>query len=382
MAATQKKATSPYSETKTTRQVARFAWIFIIISCVLTALIIYFTSVKTKIAIERNSYPIQATFVTTVSENPTEDQIQGTYEQKTIDYTFSSTDLQTTTQTIGKAEGTITITNNWTQNQPLQATTRFQSPDGLIFRTTDRVDVPAGGTANVHVIADEAGASGDLPIDTHFIIPGLWQGLQDQIYGTSTEAFSGGVKKIAVISASDIEQAKQEALTGLTAKAKKELESADPETESYVLQTDLLLSQANATAGDEADSLTYSVRARYIALSIPSQTLYGLLYDKLGLVLTDDEEITTIDLDTLDVTVEHVSANSGSVQVRIHAEALAQLKESASLFSPVSLADKTQNELDDIASSEQGIASIRATFSPFWVKRTPINDTRVIIDIH
>lgn len=382
MATKTKKETSSYSSTKTTRQVARFAWIFIMMSCMLTALIIYFTSVKTKITIQRNTYPIQATFVTTVSENPQDNQTQGTYEQKTVDYTFTNTNLQTTTETTEKAEGIIQITNDWTQNQPLQATTRFQSPDGKIFRSTERVDVPAGGTVNVHVIADEAGVSGTLPVDTHFTIPGLWQGLQDQIYGTSVETFSGGVKKIAVISATDIEQAKKDALAGLLIKAKEQLQSTDPESESYVLQTDLLLSQANATAGDKADSLIYSVRARYIALSIPSQTLYKLLYDKLGLILTDDEEITEIDLDALDITIEHVSSDSKSIQIRIHTEALAQLKETASLFSPVSLANKTQTELDDVATAEQGITSIQASFSPFWVKRTPMNDGRVTIDIH
>lgn len=377
-----KKKTSPYVATRTTRHIARLAWLFIITSTLLTALIIYFTSIKTTVIITRSSYPVQATFETTLSTEPEDEtSIQGSFELKTVEYTYTSSELGNTTEIPGFAEGNITITNAWTQNQPLQATTRFLTPEGILFRSTERIDVPAGGSATVHVIADQKGASGDIKSGTRFSIPGLWQGLQEQIYGTNDAAFTGGIKKAAIISEDDITSAQEQALTGLDKQATLEMGNNEPNTENFILRSELLASQASASPGTEADSLSYAARGRYIALHIPSENLYNLLYSKLSLILTDDEEITSINLDELDVTVESIASSSESAQIRLHVVGNAQLKETASIFSSVSLAGKTNQELQSIAENEQGIESIHATFSPFWVKTTPINSGRMNIVI-
>jgi len=337
---------------------------------------------KTRVIITRTTYPVQATFVTSISPNPTDEQIQGSFEQQTISTTYTDNSLTSTTQTSGKAGGTITITNDWTQNQPLQATTRFLTPEGIQFRSTERVDVPAGGTVDVHVIADEEGGQGDIAEGTNFTIPGLWQGLQNKIYGTNKKAFTGGLRTISVVSQADIDKAKSEALKQLDEEAKTSFTAPDQNIEQYVLRSELLLSQANVAAGDTANELTYSVRGRYLAVDIPSEELYSLLYEKLGLVLTESEEITQIDLSSLDITIEHASTDTGIAQLRIHAEAQAQLKNSSSLFSAVSLANKTPEQLQDIADKEQGITSIKAELSPFWIKKTPFNENHLTIIIN
>jgi len=378
-----KENVSAYATTRTTRHIARLAWIFIITSTILTALIIYFTSVKTTITITRVPYPIQATFVTTVTKNPKdENSIQGTFELKTIEYTYTNSELSNTTDIPENAEGDITVTNLWTQNQPLQATTRFLSSDGILFRSTERVNVPSKGTATVHIVADQKGSSGNIPAGTRFTIPGLWQGLQEQIYGTNKEAFVGGLKKVAVISEDDITAAQEHALTGLDEQASTDMKGNQADTEDYVLRSELVLSQASASAGTEADSLSYSTRGRYIALHIPSEDLYTMLYAKLGLILTDDEEITEINLDTLHITVESIASSSESAQIRIHATGIARLKDTASIFSSVSLSNKKPADLNTTAENEQGIESISASLSPFWAHKTPINGNRMQIVIH
>ncbi|MFA5030119.1 MAG: baseplate J/gp47 family protein [Patescibacteria group bacterium] len=378
-----KIASSAYATTRTTQHVARLAWIFIIVSTILTALIVYFTSIKTTVTITRATYPVQATFVTTVTTNPEDDtSIQGTFELKTIEYTYTDSELGNTTEIPGFAEGDITITNSWAQNQPLQATTRFLSSGGVLFRSTERIDVPSGGAATIHVVADQKGASGNIPAGTRFTIPGLWQGLQEQIYGTNEQVFTGGLKKIAVISEDNIAAAQEHALTGLDEQAASEMKGNETDIESYVLRSELLLSQASASAGTEADSLSYSTRGRYIALHIPSENLYTMLYTKLGLILTDDEEVTEINLDALHITVESIASSSESAQIRIHATGIARLKDTASIFSSVSLSNKTPADLNTIAENDQGIESISASLSPFWAHKTPINGNRMQIVIH
>jgi hypothetical protein len=76
-----------------------------------------------------------------------------------------------------KARGTATLYNTMSSDQPLVATTRLQSPDGLIFRITKSVVVPKRkstepGSVSVAVVADQAGEGYNIGA-TEFTIPGL-----------------------------------------------------------------------------------------------------------------------------------------------------------------------------------------------------------------
>lgn len=102
-------------------------------------------------------------------------------------------DVQLTdTQPSGRSAGTVTIANSQNIAQPLVAGTRISSPDGLIFRLSDAVSVPAGGTiAGVKVTADADGAAYDLA-PTTFTIPGLPADRRGSVKVTSDIAFAGG----------------------------------------------------------------------------------------------------------------------------------------------------------------------------------------------
>ncbi len=95
------------------------------------------------------------------------------------------------------AQGTITIYNEQDSIQELIKNTRFESPDGLIFRIRDSVKVPAGspaspGSLSVTVYADEGGEKYNIAAST-FTLPGLsGSDLFDQVYARSTEAMIGG----------------------------------------------------------------------------------------------------------------------------------------------------------------------------------------------
>ncbi len=95
------------------------------------------------------------------------------------------------------AQGTITVYNEQEKVQELIKNTRFETPDGLIFRIHDSVKVPAAsatapGTLNVTVYADEGGERYNIGATT-FTLPGLKGGaLYDQVYARSAEPMAGG----------------------------------------------------------------------------------------------------------------------------------------------------------------------------------------------
>lgn len=104
------------------------------------------------------------------------------------------------------ASGTITVYNEFsTEAQRLIKNTRFESPEGLIFRIRNSIDVPGytenggeviPGSIDVTVYADDVGE--DYNIDpARFTIPGL-EGLDqfDLMYAKSSEAMTGGFKGV------------------------------------------------------------------------------------------------------------------------------------------------------------------------------------------
>lgn len=95
------------------------------------------------------------------------------------------------------AQGTITIMNKQDKPQQLIKNTRFQTPDGMVFRIHDSVSVPAAkdgvaGTLDVTVYADAAGDSYNVPATT-FVLPGLaGSATYDLVTAKSSEAMKGG----------------------------------------------------------------------------------------------------------------------------------------------------------------------------------------------
>lgn len=103
-----------------------------------------------------------------------------------------------TEQAEEKASGNVTVYNETDRTMRLIKNTRFQSPDGLIFRIPASVDVPPAkggvpGTLNVTVFADETGPKYNISPTEKFTLPGLKTSPDfAKVYAKSTQAFTGG----------------------------------------------------------------------------------------------------------------------------------------------------------------------------------------------
>lgn len=113
-----------------------------------------------------------------------------------------------------KAQGRIIIYNNaGTQTQKLVATTRFQTPEGLIFRLINNVIVPGrkvvegktvAGSIEVTVEADKAGTDYNIGLKD-FTIPGFkGDSKYTQVYARSKTAMTGGFSGMQKIVSSEI----------------------------------------------------------------------------------------------------------------------------------------------------------------------------------
>ena len=99
-----------------------------------------------------------------------------------------------------KASGTVTVVNEY-QTKPVRLlkNTRFQTPDGLIFRAPSDIVIPAkkgtvAGTVNVTIVADEDGSKYNVGPTDKFTVPGLKSIPAEyaRVYAKSSVAMTGG----------------------------------------------------------------------------------------------------------------------------------------------------------------------------------------------
>jgi len=117
-----------------------------------------------------------------------------------------------------QATGKIMIYNETDQPQRLIKNTRFESPEGLIFKIEESVEVPAApageagatGVITAEVFADGPGEQYNIE-PTRFTIPGLeGTDLYDRMYAESTEGFTGGFEgNRYIIDDAELKTAKQ-----------------------------------------------------------------------------------------------------------------------------------------------------------------------------
>ncbi len=102
-----------------------------------------------------------------------------------------------------KARGTLTVHNSFSSvPQILITKTRFESPNGKIFRTEKQITIPGSRVQNgkiipssidIEIVADEAGQEYNIPPSSGWKIPGL-KGTPkyNGFYGENTKSISGG----------------------------------------------------------------------------------------------------------------------------------------------------------------------------------------------
>jgi len=122
-----------------------------------------------------------------------------------------------------RATGKITIFNAYsTAPQSLVANTRFETPDGKIYRIVERIIIPGAkkvgdqlepSMIDAKVVADKAGPDYNIDKVSRFTIPGFASSDKFKgFYASSDSPMSGGfIGEGAMVSDADIEKAKKDA---------------------------------------------------------------------------------------------------------------------------------------------------------------------------
>ncbi|MEK9132519.1 MAG: hypothetical protein AAB606_02320 [Patescibacteria group bacterium] len=207
------------------------------------------------------------------------------------------------------ARGIIKVIN--TSNAPwdLAVKTRFQTDDGLIFRTPIAVKVPKStgnvpGKLDVNVVADEfdvnnqvIGARGNVG-PTRFFLPGIKnEENKKKLYGESTSPMTGGVTQtVKMASKEDIaaakEQAKLEILKEAPIEVKKYLEQQNLIKKTNLsLLTDKKVFKISNPSFTIQDNIVGAAMEKFEIIA--TYTATGLAFDREELVSALRERLFT-----------------------------------------------------------------------------------------
>ncbi len=351
----------------------RIAIGFVVVTVLLLAVVVLLSTIKAKIKVIPKIENIETEFIADITEGAeSAGEIPGRVFSLTLEEAREFTvSLEGATEIPSKAGGMVTIYNTSGSDQPLVASTRLLTPDGVLFRIDEAVVVPAGGTVEVMAHADQEGKDGEIEAST-FTIPGLNSARQKEVYAKSTEPMTGGVEYLKVVTEEDLENASTELADEMLESAKPELESMV--SEDYTGETFLYsISEkvSDTVPGEEAESFTISLTLEVIGVFYDKEALVALAEAKLFESLPRGYELIQINRDDIEITVERVDAEEELANVRVKLDGAMIVSPTNILLSKDSLIGLGPEEVANNL-IEAGIAvDVEVTFSPFFIKKVP-----------
>lgn len=314
---------------------------------------------------------------------------------KTVEQEFKSTGQGKDEE---KAKGTITIINNFsTSPQILVANTRFETPDGKIFRLDSRTVVPGAtlkdgqlqpASIEAKVTADQAGPDYNIPpcnTNCKFTIPGF-EGTPkfEGFYAISQEAMSGGsFGSVPLITAEDEKNAETAILEEINKQLNEDLKNQIP-ADLIVLdeaKSSLNIKQlaSDAEVGDFRQSFKVTATGELRVIAFKKQDLVQILQAQF-----DPQKPEKYDY-CQEPTIEYLKVlpnfSSGTLQLTLSVSQTLCYHLSPEEIKNT-LAGKNQEELNVYLKSLEGVEEAQVKLFPFWLRKIPTNPQKINLKIN
>ena len=319
-----------------------------------------------------------------ITADPENQLMQGTKVAVTKTHTTS---ISATGEGRGgaRAKGDIEISNSSGKSLSLVQGTRFQSSDAKIFRSTERVYVPANGSETVSVVADESGGQYNKEIGAVFSIPGLsgtsWE---KDLIAKAASAISGGAQSgTKVVTLDDLANGKTQTEKELRGILMKELALKYPEfvfpEEIGVITIGKI--DASHKVGQQTDKVSFSATGDVQTIAPKKEPLVEFLKDlvaKKNLQQQQYVEIAQIDIEQVRI----MDLDPKLKFIRIQVQGKVRLKGTVNTVDLAkSLIGKRLEEIKNILDQTPGVENAEASLWPFWRKTFPTDPSEIEIII-
>lgn len=362
----------------------RIALSFVAFVAIILAVVLYISTMRAEIVLHPVEDTIVAEFLLDVVKTPTSDkEVRGRVLSTTLgrSETIQAEGNQTETK-VGKAGGVVQLRNTSNQSQVLVKTTRLLSESGILFRLQKDVTVPAGGSVEAPILADEEGAEGDVG-PGRFTIPGLSVSRQAEVYAVSDVSMQGGLTTNAVLSQDQIDAAIKRVEATLTEEAKIALRNEVQglfSGESF--RTEVVSTRTSAEAGDHVASFDVTLNVRVIGVFFDQDAVSRLAEAELASSLGEGRTFLSPSTDSLQMTVEKVNDEEGQANIRVYLDGKAITSSASRLLDPARFVGLTSDEVSELLISDGVAKEVEVRLSPPWVRSVPrLKDhVKILID--
>ncbi|MFA6604703.1 MAG: hypothetical protein WCS88_01785 [Patescibacteria group bacterium] len=356
---------------------------FLFLTIIAIFVVIHFALAKVQIKIYSNLETKESSVLVEMQAEDSEDISTETILGKiiTTELELSATvDSSKETTSSDKAGGYVTIYNNYSKNQALVKTTRLLTPDNKLFRLSEGVTVAAGEQVKVWAEADKEGEEFVTGAIT-FIIPGLWEGLQDKIYAETTEGMSLQSIPGFAVTEENIAVAKEKIRLEAIAKSIatiNEMVGDKLAIDENRLKLEFEDIDSNQV-GDISETTTVTQKITVHALIFDQESLLKVAQEKLAKELESGQVLVNFENNQISYNILEINLEKN--------EAIIEVKTNTTISSSENNWDIDKSEL--VGLNEQGLRDyfqkfnpekIEIKFSPFWVKTTPRLKDHIIIE--
>ncbi|MDI6717644.1 MAG: hypothetical protein QMD86_01145 [Patescibacteria group bacterium] len=292
------------------------------------------------------------------------------------------------------ADGAIIIYNNYGTNpQTLVAGTRFQAPDGKIFKLKEKTVAPGAKNGNgkltpssveANIIAEKPGSAYNIPAVKKFTIPGfIGSDKFEKFYGESKTPMTGGTNgELAYPTDDDIDKAKQNAESQIKDIVNSFIYSQIPENEFKIIdsgkQFKILKEIVNKNT-DENGNFSVFIEAEGTAQAFKESQLVSLM-NALGQQAIGQD----FELKDKEYTIEY-----GAIQTDPKTKIMTlPVNFKGTFWKPFNIDDfktkiagKSETDLKSLIFSFSNIEKANISFWPFWVSEVPDDAKRIKISL-
>jgi len=344
------------------------AFSFLALTIILLGVVVFFTSKKATVTIMAKEDTKSVNLSVAVNSKDSNNGLNITGAVTSTVVNFSQKYFPTGSKTIeGPIGGEVMLYNTTAEAQTLVKTTRLLSDNGILFRLSDKVTVPANGQIKAEVYADKNDASSNIG-PSSFTVPGLSLDKQKLIYAKSEAAMQGQVKKIGILTEEDINAASKDFSEKLKAQY---MASGDEQNIKRVVSVLNSYPISDKKAGEEVDGFTLSGTSTVVIVSYDQNNLNSVLSSVVTSKVDNTLEKALTVTNEPKVSVASIDAASGSAVLSVSQDVLVTIDANAPKLSVDNFMDKKKDEIERYIFELDHVAGVQVDFSPSWISKAP-----------
>jgi len=347
---------------------------FVIVTVLLVGVIIYFSASRAVIGIVPKGKTVETDFVAEVATDGGGAQaevFQGVMKEMELSGELEG-DATGSQILNGNTIGKVTLINKRAEAQTLVKTTRLLSKDNVLLRLTNQVIIPANGKIEADVYADNPNAFQEMA-PTSFIIPGLWEGIQDKVYAENKSVLKSTGTAVKVIKDVDVTRTEEELTNKLYDQAIEQFKKQAPDQSfvTFVVSKKVTEKQVVPAVETIQDKVKVFLKMSVALIAINQNEVVNKAGERLKSVVPTGYDLMNLDVDKFVYKVQAFDEQKKTANVKVHVVGEAVVKADNEIFNKEKIAGLSPKGVELYLSNFEEVETVSVELSPFWVKKVP-----------